>query len=110
MYSVVLPRAGAGVDRSPRGAMKCLSKEYRGVRAYHDWSCARGHDWNARGQFVRAGRWCRACAHAIVGTLDGFRAYAADQNGECLSTEYEGHRTSSSAAPATTASRSSRWP
>jgi hypothetical protein len=42
---------------------------------------------------VRAGRWCRACAHAIVGTIDGFRAYAADQGGACLSTEYEGHRT-----------------
>lgn len=42
---------------------------------------------------VRAGRWCWKCAHAIVGTIDGFRAYAVEQGGECLSEEYEGLRT-----------------
>jgi hypothetical protein len=101
------PTCGVGVGRSrptlrledlqataeARGG-KCLSPEYFGVRARYEWECARGHRWKARGQPIRAGRWCRDCAHAIVGTIDGFRAYAAALGGECLSTEYsEGQRT-----------------
>jgi hypothetical protein len=72
---------------------KCLSKEYFGVRAFYEWQCARGHRWKSKGQSVRAGRWCWECAHMIVGTIDGFRAYAADQGGACLSDDYEGLRT-----------------
>ncbi len=72
---------------------KCLSPEYFGVRARYEWECARGHRWKAVGQSVRAGRWCRTCAHAIVGTIDGYRAHAASLGGECLSTDYEGQRT-----------------
>lgn len=72
---------------------KCLSDEYNGVRAIYEWECARGHRWEASGQVIRSGHWCRECAHAIVGTIDGMRAHAVELGGVCLSTEYIGQRT-----------------
>jgi hypothetical protein len=100
------PECGLGIGRSrptltledleetaiERGG-KCLSDEYRGVRAYYEWECASHHRWEATGQVVRSGHWCHRCAHRIVGTIEGMRAYAVGLGGECLSAEYTGQRT-----------------
>ncbi len=72
---------------------KCLSTRYGGVRARYKWECAKGHAWAAKGMAVRAGQWCPSCAHSVVATIDGMRAFAAERGGRCLSTECTGQRT-----------------
>jgi hypothetical protein len=40
---------------------RCLSTEYTHAKASMQWSCARGHTWQARFTNIRQGAWCRQC-------------------------------------------------
>jgi len=42
---------------------QCLSTEYKGVKTLMQWSCCRGHVWEARFTNIRQGTWCRLCYH-----------------------------------------------
>ncbi len=41
-----------------------LSTEYLGSRQLHQWSCSKGHVFNARPANIMAGRWCPICSRA----------------------------------------------
>lgn len=57
---------------------RCLSQEYINGRQQLSWQCAQGHRWQARGEKIRAGQWCRKCWH---------RRQASQQKGGILSQE-----------------------
>lgn len=40
---------------------QCLSSEYKNAKTLMQWSCARGHIWEARFTNIRQGTWCRQC-------------------------------------------------
>lgn len=40
----------------------CLSPEYLGMNAEHEWRCRAGHVWHTYAAVVRRGGWCRRCA------------------------------------------------
>jgi hypothetical protein len=44
-----------------RGGL-CLSKDYLNNREKLLWRCAKGHEWEAVGNSIRSGSWCRICA------------------------------------------------
>lgn len=73
----------------------CVSTEYTGAASRYTFRCAVGHEWDAIGGSVLAGRWCRQCArrkHAqLMADPEGLarlQAAARKQGGECLSDEY----------------------
>jgi hypothetical protein len=76
----------------------CLATEYRGMRQYYAFRCAKGHEWSTTGENILAVKnWCPHCAHAALGKqlqltdgLDRLRAAALAKGGECLSKEYLG--------------------
>jgi len=88
----IAKKRGTGARLRVCGAARVLD-DAGGGEHMQATACASKHRWESKGMSVRAGRWCWKCAHAIVGTIDGFRAYAVEQGGECLSEEYEGLRT-----------------
>lgn len=40
---------------------RCLSQKYINGRHHLSWQCAQGHRWQASGEKIRAGQWCRQC-------------------------------------------------
>ncbi len=40
---------------------KCLSDEYKGVKAKYEWECILGHRWKAIGESILRGTWCPFC-------------------------------------------------
>jgi hypothetical protein len=41
---------------------------------------------------VRQGTWCPACAHSVLGTVEGMRALAAGRGGRCLTRSWNNHQ------------------
>lgn len=78
--------------RSRGGA--CLSREYGSSREKLRWRCAEAHEWEARADSIRSGRWCPTCARAATSgstmarTFARVQAIARAKGGHCLSTEY----------------------
>ena len=71
---------------------QCLSLEYMDPAKPLRWKCAAGHEWQARGSSIRAGRWCPVCAHNQELSLQEMQEIARERGGRCLSTVYEnGH-------------------
>lgn len=72
---------------------KCLSETYINGRVKLLWQCAKGHRWEAEGNSVKHGAWCRKCAaekraDAYRLTLEEMRKLAAARGGKCLSDKY----------------------
>ena len=44
---------------------KCLSEIYSGTKKNLRWQCKEGHTWEAQPSNVKAGYWCKKCAHKI---------------------------------------------
>ncbi|WP_456088836.1 zinc-ribbon domain-containing protein [Paraburkholderia ferrariae] len=70
---------------------RCLASGYEGYGVPLEFECAAGHRFHTVIQGLRAGHWCRTCAHerAAVYSLGDAHALAARHGGECLSTHYE---------------------
>lgn len=66
----------------------CLSKTYVNVKTVMNWQCANGHEWPAKAQSIREGRWCPTCGVKL--SLEIARKLAEARGGTCLSTEYTG--------------------
>lgn len=78
---------------------RCLAKEYAVANSYLRWSCAEGHEWDAKPTWIQQGRWCPDCD--LILRIGGKKAeafarvkeIAVDRGGCCITTEYEGKRT-----------------
>lgn len=44
---------------------KCLSKRYVNSNSNLFWECKFGHRWNARGNHIKRGGWCRECSTGL---------------------------------------------
>ena len=67
---------------------RCLSNEYLGALAKHQWECSEGHRWWGAANNVVFGTWCPTCAKNIPMTLEDAKAVAISNGGVCLSKTY----------------------
>lgn len=44
---------------------KCLSTQYNLMTSKYKWECEQGHHWEARGNSIKNGQWCRICSTII---------------------------------------------
>lgn len=92
-----------GLDRLRAAARthggECLAHDgtYTGIAAMYPFRCQQGHHWQATGNAVLSGKWCRRCANADNARrqldergLQRLRGVAARHGGECLSGRYLG--------------------
>lgn len=91
-----------GLERLQEAARRhggeCLSPEYHGLMRKHEFRCAKGHTWQARGASVmKNDSWCPRChswpIDRAVWQADGLarlREAAARHGGICLADEYLG--------------------
>lgn len=76
---------------------KCLSKEYVNSQTKLKWQCAEGHEWEARPNGIRKGRWCPTCFNSRRGAsqrlnIKIMQEIARQRGGECLSKSYKNAR------------------
>lgn len=59
------PQARLTIEDMQRAARsrggRCLSRRYINCRQLLSWRCSKGHSWQARGEKIRRGQWCRKC-------------------------------------------------
>lgn len=72
----------------------CLSKSYKNTQTKLTWQCNKGHVWESTYGNIRSGKWCRICSQKQTGlkrrtSIDFFKNYAINKDGECLSDTYE---------------------
>jgi peptide methionine sulfoxide reductase MsrB len=72
---------------------RCLSHEYVNNKTKLLWECAEGHQWEAKANHIKGGRWCPVCAGIEKLTLQEMQALAQKHGGKCLSHEYVNART-----------------
>lgn len=85
-------------EAARRRGGECLSPEYLGVMRKHEFRCAEGHVWQARGASVMSNNlWCPRCHNWPIDRAtwqaDGLarlQAAAAGHGGESLAQEYQG--------------------
>lgn len=77
-------------------------QHYKHIKYFHTsdtsllWECEVGHQWQARPSNVLFGTWCPECAKKERGlkrrthTIEEMHEIAADRNGKCLSSSYQG--------------------
>ncbi len=71
----------------------CLSEAYTGQKARYRFRCAKGHEWEAPGNSVLRGTWCRCCENDALRTdIAVLKAIAAERGGQCLSPAYTSSR------------------
>ena len=68
---------------------KCLSTEYKNSKTKMKWQCSENHEWEAKLDNIRYGKWCRHCAGNVKLTLKDCQDLADSKGGKCLSTEYK---------------------
>ncbi|KAB0600379.1 MAG: hypothetical protein CL858_04975 [Cupriavidus sp.] len=68
---------------------RCLSTAYHGTSAFYRFRCAAGHEWEALGNNVLQGGWCRICRNEgqKLG-IEAMHALARERGGICLSDTY----------------------
>jgi hypothetical protein len=68
---------------------KCLSTEYQSSKKNLLWQCAKGHQWWADAEHVKAGTWCSLCNYeGRRFDLPMMQALAESKGGRCLSEQY----------------------
>lgn len=68
-----------------RGGGSCRSINYVNNKTHLEWVCGKGHEWMARPDKIKRGRWCPACAKKKRRTIEDMHALAAGRKGVCLS-------------------------
>lgn len=68
---------------------QCLSRSYHGTSASYRFRCGAGHEWDALGNNILQGGWCRRCRNEgqKLG-LEAMRALAQERGGICHSDVY----------------------
>ena len=68
---------------------RCLSTAYHGTAATYRFLCKAGHEWDALGNNVLQGGWCRRCRNEgqKLG-IEAMHALARERGGKCLSETY----------------------
>lgn len=72
---------------------KCLSNEYINAQTTMLWQCAEGHQWENRGNKIKAGQWCPFCAGKALLDLKDLSLIAHARGGRCLSENYVNSKT-----------------
>jgi len=68
---------------------ECLSTHYTGAGELLEWRCAQGHIWEAPGNGVKSGVWCKRCFFdRLKDSLENMQTLAQAKGGRCLSTAY----------------------
>jgi hypothetical protein len=68
---------------------KCLSQNYAGALRKLQWECAKGHQWWAVPNPIKANKcWCPSCNVKKKKTIEEMRQLAISKGGKCISTEY----------------------
>lgn len=67
---------------------KCLAERWEGDGVKVTWECIEGHQWLAKPNTIKSGKWCLRCAGLAKKTIDEMRHIAAQRGGKCLSTDY----------------------
>jgi len=66
----------------------CLSTTYRNNATKLTWECAKGHQWQAPPQSIRAGSWCPTCRRKRGITITHMQQLAKMRGGTCVSKTY----------------------
>lgn len=77
---------------------KCLSKNYLGIKSKLLWECKHGHQWKAKPDNIKTGKWCPECAIMMKGNsqrsnIENMRRIAEEHGGKCLSDTYTNTKT-----------------
>ena len=80
-----------------RGGL-CLSDKYVNSQTKMLWQCENGHRWEATGNNIKRGTWCKECSTRERGikrrtSIDYFKQYAISKGGVCLTDKYENQKT-----------------
>lgn len=67
---------------------KCLSSKYINAHSKLKWRCSKGHEWEARGAYVKQGTWCPVCSGRQKLSLKVLQEEAAARGGTLISTDY----------------------
>ncbi|MBC5992414.1 zinc-ribbon domain-containing protein [Pontibacter cellulosilyticus] len=67
-----------------------LSTEYFDTKRRYLWQCKAGHQWWAKADNVKQGKWCRTCAGLDRKTIGEMQRIASKRGGVCLSEAYGG--------------------
>lgn len=67
---------------------ECLAEHWKGDSTKIRWKCSKGHEWLAKPNTIKSGRWCLRCAGLAKRTIEEMRQVAAQRGGKCLSVEY----------------------
>ncbi|MFZ4740196.1 MAG: zinc-ribbon domain-containing protein [Bacteroidales bacterium] len=76
----------------------CLSDKYVNSQTKMLWQCEYGHKWEATGNNIKKGTWCKECSTRERGvkrrtSIDYFKQYAISKGGICLTDKYENQKT-----------------
>jgi hypothetical protein len=66
---------------------ECLSQSYTNYKTKLTWQCNFGHNWDARPDLVKRGRWCPQCSNKKPKTMIDMEILATKRDGLCLSKE-----------------------
>lgn len=79
-------------DLAKKHGGKCLSKDYLGAKNKLLWKCKEGHEWMARPDNIKHGRWCPKCKKhkPYKYSIEDMQNIAAKKNGRCLSKTFVG--------------------
>lgn len=72
-----------------------LSDDFTTMSRKYLWSCSNGHQWEAKAQNIKSGKWCPECGRLNSAinrrkyTIDDMQGIAAERGGRCLSTEMQ---------------------
>lgn len=68
---------------------RCMSNAYHGTNVSYRFRCKAGHEWDALGNNILHGGWCRLCRNEgqKLG-IEAMRALALERGGTCLSDVY----------------------
>jgi hypothetical protein len=68
---------------------QCLSGEYLKGDSKLTWKCKEGHQWDARPNLIKRGRWCPHCSKLKQsGSIEEMQEVARERGGKCLSHKY----------------------
>lgn len=75
-------------EAATRREGQCLSSNYVNGREKLSWRCQQGHEWLARGDDVRQGKWCPYCTGTAKLSIQDMYFAAEARGGKCLSHIY----------------------
>jgi predicted lactoylglutathione lyase len=69
---------------------ECLSSKYIKSTSQLNWRCSEGHEWLARPNDIKQGKWCPVCAGNVKLTIDDMIDLAKERGGQFCEDTYRG--------------------